>query len=109
MTPLPDVLRTYLTAHAARDVPTALAAFAPDAEVTDEGLAQRGTAEIEEWIRTAGAQFTFTTELRGGEQVDERTWLAHVRIEGDFPGGTADLTYRFVLADGLVRSLHISA
>jgi len=30
-----------------------------------------------------------------------------VHIEGDFPGGVADLTYRFALRDGLIADLSI--
>ena len=106
---LPEPVRSYLTAHAVRDVDAALAAFAPDAEVVDDGHVFRGTAAVRDCLATAGAQYRYTTEHLGGEQVDGAVWLAHVRIEGDFPGGRADLTYRFVLAEGLITRLDITA
>ena len=43
------------------------------------------------------------------ERVDGAAWVAHHRLEGDFPGGVAELAYRFELSDGLVARLHIAA
>jgi ketosteroid isomerase-like protein len=106
---LPATVRAYLSAHADRDADTAIASFAPDAVVVDEGHTFRGTAEVLEFLRTAGGQFTYTTELVGAERGDDSHWVARVRIEGDFPGGTADLAYRFTLAaDGLIVELLIA-
>ena len=107
-TELPETLRTYLDAHAARDVDRALAAFHPDAVVTDEGHTHRGTDEVRAFLTTAGAEFTFTTRLLRAEHPADDVWVAHQRIEGDFPGGVADLAYRFQVADGLVVRLDIA-
>jgi hypothetical protein len=108
LTQLPDTVRAYLTARAAGDVDGALLAFAPDAEVVDQGRTFQGTEGVRTFLSTAGAEFTFTTDEIGAERVDDTSWLVQVRIEGDFPGGIADLTYRFELSDRLVRSLHIT-
>lgn len=108
---LPAVLRDFLPAHVARDE-SALRAFAPDAVVTDEGRTRRGHDEIGPWLRDAGTEFTYTTNVVGAERVDDDSdgerWVAVLHLEGDFPGGVADLRYRFVLADGLVSELHIA-
>ena len=104
---LPDVLRTYLDAHASRDVDRALSSFTPDAEVTDEGRTYRGTDEVRAFLSTAGAEYTYTTRLVAAEQRADDVWVAHQRIEGDFPGGVADLAYRIALSDGLVTRLDI--
>ena len=109
VTQLPDTIRAFLTAHAARDVDRALTAFSPTAEVVDQGHTSRGTAEIRTFLGTAGAEFDYTTTLLGAERVDDAVWVAHQRIQGDFPGGVADLAYRFEMSGGLVDRLEIAS
>lgn len=109
---LPPAVQAFLDAHAVRDVDAALAALAPDAVVTDQGDTFRGTEELRRFVRESGAEFTYTSEVLSteqvdAEQVDAARWLVTVRIVGDFPGGTADLGYRFILRDGLVAELRI--
>ena len=106
---LADVIRTYLVAHAARDVDVAAAAFSPTAQVSDQGTTFEGIEGIRTFLGAAGAEFDYTTELVGAERVDDAVWSAHNRIEGDFPGGVADLTYRFELSRGLIRRLYITS
>ena len=108
ITKLPSPIRAYLTAHAAGDADTAARSFAPTATVVDQGHTFRGTAEVLDFLRTAGGEYTYTTEHVGAERVDDAHWVAHVRLEGDFPGGVADLAYRFTLADGLITELLIA-
>jgi hypothetical protein len=81
----------------------ALASFSPTAEVGDEGRAFRGPAEIRTFLRTAGTQFEYTTELLRAERADGATWVAHHRLEGDFPGGVAELAYRWSTTQDLAR------
>jgi hypothetical protein len=104
----PAVVLSYLAAHAARDVDTAARSFAPSAVVTDEGRTYRGTREVLEFLRSAGGQFTYTTELIGAERIDDAHWVATNRLEGDFPGGVVELRYRFAVVDGLVTELVIA-
>jgi len=105
---LPAPIRDWLAAHVARDVDTALRAFTPTAVVVDEGRTHRGTDEIRDWLRHAGTQFTYTTRLVGAERVDDAHWVAVNRLEGDFPGGVAELRYRFAMDGGLVAELVIA-
>ena len=107
MTSLPDTISTFLTAHAADDVEATLVTLAPDAVVTDQGSTFRGTDEIDRFLRTASTEYTYTTELTGYDRIDDEHWVAINHLEGDFPGGVADLPYRFTLADGLITELHI--
>ena len=44
----------------------------------------------------------------GAQRGDDGTWTAVNHIEGDFPGGVADLRYRFVMAGDLVAELVIA-
>lgn len=104
---LPTVVTTYLTAHSTRDVATAISSFTADATVTDEGHTVHGHEAIETWLSRAGSEYTFTTEFTGATAAD----AAHVdvvqRLEGDFPGGVADLHYRFTLDGGRISRLVI--
>lgn len=105
---LPTTVRAFLAAHAAGDAGTASRAFAAHAVVVDQGRTFRGAEQVLDFLRSAGAEFTYTTELVGAQRVDDAHWVALVRLEGDFPGGVADLGYRFTLADDLVSELTIA-
>jgi len=107
-TQLPATIRAYLAARAVGDAEAAVRTFADDAIVVDEGRTFRGTAEVLDFLCTAGAEFTYTTEIVGAERVDDHHWVAHVRLEGDFPGGVAELAFRFAVVDDLVTELLIA-
>lgn len=102
----PEVIRTYLVAHTSRDVDTAIRTFTLDAAVTDEGNTYRGREDIRDWLANARSEYTFTTDFTGvtedGPDVDV---TAH--LEGDFPGGVADLHYRFTLDGASISRLVI--
>ena len=68
-----------------------------------------GTAEVLEFLRHAGGEFTYTSELIGARRLDDAHWVAVNRLEGDFPGGVAELDYRFTLADDLITELFIGS
>lgn len=100
---LPGPVSTYLHAHHhADDVEATAATFAADARVTDEGAEYRGTDEIRRWLTTAASEYTYTTTLVGQVEHGQDTWTVLAHLEGDFPGGVADLRLRFrVGADGI--------
>jgi len=105
---LPATIRTFLTAHSAREVATAARTFAADAVVVDDGRTYRGSEGILDFLGTAGAEFTYTTELVGAERVDDEHWVVANRLEGDFPGGVVELRYRFTLVGGRIAELVIA-
>ena len=53
------------------------------------------------------AEFTFTTEFTGAMTTDAANVDVVQRLEGDFPGGVADLHYRFTLDGDLISRLEI--
>ncbi len=107
-TELPATIRGYLAAHAARDASTAIEAFDPDAVVVDQGRTFRGTDEVLDFLRNAGAEFSFTTELVDAQRVDDQHWVATNHLEGNFPGGVADLAYRFTIDGDRITELTIT-
>jgi ketosteroid isomerase-like protein len=107
-TELPEIITSYQTAHDRGDAEAAVSAFATDARVYDEDREYRGTEAIRTWVSETSAKFTYVRTLTGAELLEDGTWLVQNHLEGDFPGGVVDLSYRFVLGDGLIVDLAIT-
>ena len=99
---LPKTVRTFMTALDAREADHALATLSADAVVTDEGHDYKGHDAIGAWVATAAAEYTYTTAFTGATTT-EAGFDVGQHLEGNFPGGVADLHYRFTL-DGTVIS-----
>lgn len=104
---VPDVVTRYFEADSHQDLDALAVLFTDDAEVVDESRTRRGVEEIRAWRAEVAAKYRYTTEVRGAEDVGGDTHLVTGRIEGDFPGGVADLTWRFTLAGDRIRRLTI--
>jgi hypothetical protein len=103
----PAVVTRYLAAAPARDFAALADCFSANGTVTDEGHTYRGRSEIIGWRESLASQWTYTSTITGSEQVTEDEYRVDVHLVGDFPGGVADLTYRFVVQDGLIADLTI--
>ena len=64
-TDLPEVIGRYFDAHDRRDTDAALATFAADAVVLDDGHEYRSPEEIRDWLARASTQFTYTRTFTG--------------------------------------------
>jgi len=106
-TELPELIRSYLRAHSARDLDVAIRSYAPDATVSDEGRTYRGPDEIRAWLSRSASEYTYTIETTGAAKVGEDGYDVLQHLEGDFPGGVVDLHFRFVLRDGTILRLVI--
>jgi ketosteroid isomerase-like protein len=104
---LPAPIKTYLTAHAGRESAKVLSAFTADAVVTDEGRDYRGREEINSWLDGPASEYTYTTEFTNATTADAATVDVMQHLEGDFPGGVADLHFRFALDGALISRLVI--
>lgn len=104
---LPDSITGYLAAHQARDLDTAMRCYAADAAVTDEGRTYIGHNEIRAWLARAASEYTYTIELVSAARSGNDRFDAVHHLEGNFPGGVADLHFRFTLRDGLISRLVI--
>ena len=105
---LPEVVRRYQDAHDRHDTAGAVAMFARDARVVDDGHEYRGAEEITGWLNKTASEFTFTRTLLSAEPLARDTWLVVNHLEGNFPGGVVDLRYQFVLVDDLISELVIA-
>jgi hypothetical protein len=104
---VPEVIRRYLAAHDRRDSDVSLSTFAENGRVFDDGREYRGREAIHDWLARASTQFTYTRTFLDAVAAEPDVWLVRNRLEGDFPGGTVDLGYRFRLVDGLIVDLVI--
>ena len=105
---VPKAISQYQAAHDSRDVAVALAQFTLNASVIDDGKKYEGTDGIETFLRKAGSEYTYTRTLISAEEVSTECWRVTNRLEGNFPGGQVDLSYEFLLEDGLISRLVIA-
>jgi uncharacterized protein (TIGR02246 family) len=105
----PDVIDRYFAALNSRDRDGLLALFTPDVVVVDEGETWRGTREIRTWVEKVAFRFQYTAGVLGVETAGDDKYVARVRLEGNFPGGTVELRVRFDLDGGQIRRLEIGA
>ena len=104
---LPEVITSYLKAHQARDLDTAIERYTDNASVTDEGKTYNGPDEIRAWLSRSANEFSYTIEMTGATKLgDDRYDVTH-HLEGNFPGGKVDLHFRFTLRDGKIARLLI--
>jgi ketosteroid isomerase-like protein len=105
LTDLPANVRRYLDAHRDKDAAAAIATFSPDAVVVDDGKTYTGLEQIHEWLGRSASEYTYTIELTAAAQFDDLNFEAVNHLDGNFPGGTVDLRYRFTLdsAGGVAR------
>jgi ketosteroid isomerase-like protein len=106
--PVPDVITRYFEADARRDIDAVVALFSDDAVVVDEGETWRGISEIRAWRQGPASRYQYTTEVFDTERTGEDEYLVTGRLEGNFPGGTAELAWGFTLAGDRIRHLHIA-
>jgi SnoaL-like domain len=107
MTTTPEAIVRYLKAADDKDARALASCFTTDGTVVDEGRTYRGHDEIVAWRENLASQFEYTTEVLSSDPVGEDGYRVTVRVEGNFPGGVADLGYDFRLRDGLIAALTI--
>jgi ketosteroid isomerase-like protein len=103
----PTTIARFMDAAARRDYDALAACFAEDATVFDEERTHRGRKEIRQWQEYTRARWAYTVTIIGGEPAGENEYLLAVRLQGNFPGGEADLNYRFTMRDSLISGLEV--
>lgn len=103
---LPDLLRRYLAADAARELDAFIQCFAPDAVVHDERRSHAGHDAIREWKAHADATVPYRlTPLGLTRQASQ--WKLLARVSGAFPGSPIELMHVFEVAEDRILSLAI--
>lgn len=104
---LPEAITGYLAAHRARALDAAIAHYTADAVVTDEGHDYHGPDEIRVWLARSASEYTYTIEVTAAARAGDQHFDAVHHLEGSFPGGVADLHFRFTLRGALISRLVI--
>jgi hypothetical protein len=105
---LPRAVVDYLDARDEDRHDDAVAVFAADAAVLDEGRTHRGVEAIGDWIRSSSTEYTFTSTRLGQHVSDDGTRaVVRTRLEGNFPGGVVTLRHQFELDAGRITRLAI--
>lgn len=102
---LAPAITTYFTANDADSLATA---FAPAAQVLDEGRTHIGPKAIAAWWQAAKLKYNhIATPIDHTTEGDKTLVRAHV--QGNFPGSPLILRFAFGLEGGLISSLRITA
>jgi ketosteroid isomerase-like protein len=104
----PEVIERFIDAAAQRDFDALGQCFTEDATVEDEERMHRGRNEIRAWQQKTRTQYDYTVTVTSGQPDGDDAYRVGAHLRGNFPGGEADVEYRFVIRDGLISSLRIS-
>jgi ketosteroid isomerase-like protein len=105
---LPPPIDAYVAANAQLDVDRMLNTFAADAVFRDNGSVYRGHAEIRTLLDEAVVAVRAIFEPDTLRQEDGVV-VVEGPVHGDFKGSPIRFTYRFMLGDGVVRTLEVTA
>ena len=102
---LPEPITAYFAADKL-DGDAVARCFISGAIVRDEGRTYTGVAAIKRWKTETAAKYTYTCEPLCAEPKDGTT-IVTCHLEGNFPGGRADLRFFFRLERGKIANLEI--
>lgn len=106
---LPPIVARYFELKESSDKALPIEVFTDDATVLDDGHTYRGRDAILEWLTGPASAYTTTSTLSDVRRTGSTTKLIDL-LEGNFPGGRIELTYRFTESpDGLIAALAITA
>jgi ketosteroid isomerase-like protein len=103
----PSVVEAWFAAHEGQQTDAELTTMTDDVVIIDQDETYRGLEAARGWISGSSREFTYTTTVLASAS-DGNATVVTARLEGDFPGGRADLSYRFVLAGDRISALTIS-
>ena len=102
-----SVIARYFEADARRDIDAIVALFSDEAVVVDEGQTYHGPKEIRGWREGVASVYQYTTQVHDTRRLDEESSLVTGHLTGNFPGGTAELQWRFTIHHDLINRLEI--
>ena len=100
-------MAAFFQAHNTGETDNFKALFTEDAVVCDEEHEYRGDA-IKAWIDAAIAKYQPQADVISLTPDGEQT-VATARVSGSFPGGPAELRYKFTLRNDKIAALTIGA
>jgi ketosteroid isomerase-like protein len=103
----PEIVTRFMKAAAERDYEALAACFTEDAVVEDESQSYRGREAIRRWQEATRAKWEYTVTVTGGRPEADGEYVVLAHLSGNFPGGEADVEYRFALRGDLIARLRI--
>ena len=104
----PEIVTRFMSAAAARDYEAVAACFTEDAVVEDESRSHRGREAIRRWQERTRAKWDYTVTATGGKPDADAGHIVSAHLSGNFPGGEADVEYRFRFRGDLIAYLRIA-
>jgi hypothetical protein len=105
------VIARYFAAAEHDNLDALVDCFINDGDVTDEGRTWHGLAEIRRWREEVATAYEYTLQVLRSEPAGQEDGLechdVWTHLEGNFPGGTVDLIYRFGLRNDRIARLEI--
>jgi len=103
----PTIVNQLLKAAEDGDFEAFASCFLPDGVVLDEGRTYVGRDEIVGWRKAVADAPDFTAEVSAKEPLGRDGYKVVEHLEGDFPGGVADLDFLFALKGDQIAALMI--
>jgi ketosteroid isomerase-like protein len=103
----PETVARFMRAAAERDYEAVASCFTEDAVVEDESHSHHGRDAIRHWQESTRAKWEYTVTATGGRPDGTSGYLVSAHLSGNFPGGEADVVYRFTLRGDLIEHLRI--
>ncbi len=104
----PAVVERFINSADNRDFDAIATCFTEDGTVEDEDRTHRGRRQIRAWQQESRSKWDYTVTVVSGEPAGESDYRVTAHLTGNFPGGEADVEYRFSVRAGLISHLRIS-
>src|SRR5260221_11342000 len=103
---LPKTIDTYIKAVNAYSTDTALACFAENATVLDEGETLIGKKSIREWIEKTKKKYSPQFNPLSIKENNDETIMT-TEVSGTFDGSPIKIAYHFKIKNNLIEDLRI--
>ncbi len=105
----PAVIDRYFIVAAERDTDAFMALFSDDADVVEAGRRHRGSDAIRTWRDGVASPHDYTTTITATTVLGDHGHRVDARLDGNVPGGTVDLAYRFTTDEDRITRLQIGS
>jgi len=103
---LPALIDTYIKAQNVYDADAALACFAENATVLDEGETLKGKTAIREWMEKTKQKYSPQLRPITIKETTEETIIT-TEVSGTFDGSPINLDYHFKVRNNLIEDLRV--
>ena len=102
----PSVVAAWLDAHSRHDIEAELSLLTADIVVVDDWNTHQWLDQVRRWLDRASSEYQYTATVLDAI-ADGTDTVVTARLEGNFPGNTVDLRYRFTVHGKRIAALTI--